>query len=280
MQSISRRYLSQCLLAGAAIGGAVGWPVASAKPKKKAVYPDLVFHGTGFEPMTLHIVAGKKIAVQSVAARALELTSAPDAPEKIQQTIAPGANVSVSFNKPGLYLLYDAATTRFDNKVGQVVAEKSAKQFPLPAYAVVLVTTANGRGLETTGSQIKIPDSYMTFEPWAVVVEAGKEITFINNDMDMHIVTPSTEPMIMSETGGSGGQPSTALWLEKMQSFAPITLKPHGGKSVLTLSQPGLHHYFCPIHAAYNANAYTFAPFKSYGGYPFIMDGVIVVLPQ
>jgi plastocyanin len=261
------------------IGGTMGFAVASAEPAKKAAKPNLLFHGTGFEPMTLHIVAGETIEIQSVARNALELMSAPAAPVEIRRTIAPGAGASLRFKEPGLYLLYDAATTRFDKKVGQVVAERSAKQFPFPAYAIALVTTANGRGLAPTTSQIAIPDSYMTFEPWAIVVEAGKKITFINNDMDMHIVTPSTEPMIMSEFGGSGSQLGTTLWLEKMQSFAPITLKPGGGRGVLTLSEPGLHHYFCPIHAAYNATAYTFAPFKSYGGYPFIMDGVIVVLP-
>ncbi|MDA8095859.1 MAG: plastocyanin/azurin family copper-binding protein [Betaproteobacteria bacterium] len=180
------------------------------------------------------------------------------------------------FTKSGLYLFYDGATTRFDEKVGQVVAKRDAHQFPLPAYAVVLVTTENGRGLATTAAHIHIPDSYMTFEPWAIVVNVGEEITFTNNDMDLHVVMPSPEPMIMPE---AGAQARSALWLANMQSFSPITLKGRGGKGVLTLSEPGLHHYYCPIHAAYDSTAYTYAPLKTFGGYPFIMDGVIVVLP-
>ena len=279
MQSISRRTTFKYLLAGAAIGGATQWPAASAKPTKEPAKSDVVFHGTGFEPMTMHIVAGETIDVSSVAPSTLKLTSAPDAPAKILETIAPKGKASIRFDKPGLYLLYDAETTRFDKKVGQVVADKSSMQFPMPAYAIVLVTTANGRGLDTTGSHINIPDSSMTFRPWSIVVDAGQEVTFVNNDMDMHIVIPSTEPMIMKEFRVATRQLSQRLWLDKMESFAPITLKGGGGKGVLTLSQPGLHHYFCPVHAAYNASAYTFAPFKSYGGYPFIMDGVIVVLP-
>lgn len=210
----------------------------------------------------------------------MKLASTPGAPETIRQTVAPNGKASIHFNKPGLYLLYDAETTRFDKKVGQVVAERSSKQFPMPAYAIVLVTTANGRGLDTTASHINIPDSSMTFRPWSIVVDAGQEINFVNNDMDMHIAIPSTEPMIMTEFRGSSRQLSSKLWMDKMQSFTPITLKGGGGKGVLTLSQPGLHHYFCPIHAAYSASAYTFAPFESYGGYPFIMDGVIVVLSK
>jgi plastocyanin len=279
MSPVTRRFAFQSLLAGAALGSVLTVPPAQAQPAARPAQPDLVFHGRGFEPMMSHIVVGEKIEVVSVAADPLRLTSAPDAPEEIRQTVAPHGKTALHFGKPGLYLLYDAATTRFDDKVRQVVADRNAKSFPLPAYAVVLVTGANGRGLATTSAKINIPDSYMTFEPWAIVVNAGEPIAVTNNDMDMHIAMPSPEPMIMPNSDGAAGRLSTALWLESMQSFTPILLKGGGGKGVLTLSQPGLHHYFCPVHAAYDATAYTFAPLKSFGGYPFIMDGVIVVLP-
>jgi hypothetical protein len=133
MESVSRRTTFKYLLAGAAIGGAAQWPEASAKPTSEPAKSDIIFHGTGFEPMSLHIVAGERINVSSVAASTLKLTSAPDAPAKIQQTVAPHGKASIHFDKPGLYLLYDTETTRFDKKVGQVVAEKSSKYFPMPA---------------------------------------------------------------------------------------------------------------------------------------------------
>lgn len=289
MTSLDRRYFLRSLVAGAALGSTVGASRAFAKSEMsgmnmdksaaKRAKPDLVFHGQGFSPMTAHVTAGQKIEIMSVAHDSLEIVSAPTAPEKIRHRVAAGATASLRLTKPGLYLLYDSKTTRFDDKVGQVVAKKSAKQFPLPAYAMVLVTNAQNRGLKRTEPKVSIPDSYMTFEPWAIVVNAGEAITFTNDDEDLHLVMPSPEPMIMPKSVASSGQLGSGMWLEHMESFAPITLPGHGGKGVLTLSQPGLHHYYCPIHAAYDPTSYTFAPLKVYGGYPFIMDGVIVVMP-
>jgi len=282
MDTISRRHFLKGLGAGAggiALSGLfVSRTVFAAQSAAKgaaADEADLVFHGHGFDPMISHVITGESIGLASAAGSALKLVSAPDAPEKVSKSLAPGAKVSLSFNKPGLYLLYDETTTRFDAKVGQVVARKSAKQFPLPAYTVVLVTDRYGDGLKPTDGRISIPDSYMTFEPWVTVVHAGDPINFTNNDMDMHVVMPSPEPMLMPKSSGS-----EALWQERMNSFAPLTLPGGGGTGVLTLAQPGLHHYYCPVHAAYSSTAYTFYPLKSYGGYPYIMDGVIVVLPS
>lgn len=293
MHSLTRRDALKSLLAGAALGGTLSARLAladsgmkmtpmsrrKAAPAQQPAAPDIVFHGAGFEPMVSHVTAGGRIELISAAAATLHIASAPSAPEHIRHSVAPSGRTALHFTKPGLYLLYDAATTRFDEKVGQVVAKRDAPQFPLPAYAVVLVTTPNGRGLATTSARVHIPDSYMTFQPWAIVVNAGEKISFTNNDQDLHMLMPSPEPMIMPGMGKAGAHASSALWLEHMQSFAPITLKGNGGKGVLTISQPGLHHYYCPVHAAYDTTAYTFAPLKSFGGYPFIMDGVIVVMP-
>ncbi len=137
-------------------------------------------------------------------------------------------------------------------------------------------------GLTPTKPDIVIPDSTMTFTPWTVIVTAGTAIHFDNQDGNMHIAMPAPEPMLMPLTlqQPAQSQSSKGLWLEKMNAFAPINLPGHGGTGVLTLSQPGVHHYYCPIHAVYDPAARTYAPLKSYGGYPFIMDGVIVVLPS
>lgn len=284
MNMISRRTVLQRVGIGAgglAIAGAIGATKSIASEQASSTLPqtDIVFHGAGFAPMVAHLVVGESVTIASAADSELQLASAPDAPEKIADKVKAHGNLKLKFDKPGLYLLYDDATTYFDDKVKQVAARKSAKNFPLPAYMIVLVTDQNGRGLKTTGATIDIPDSYMTFEPWAIVVNAGDPITFVNNDMDLHIVMPASEPMLMPRSGSSE-KLSASLWQEQMNSFEPITLTGHGGKGILTLAQPGLHHYLCPVHAAYNPTAYTFAPLKSYGGYPFIMDGVIVVLPK
>lgn len=292
MQMISRRRAFTSMVAGGiAAAGTMRSPMAAtppagkttagspAQPAGQATAGSIIFHGLGFFPMTSHVIVGQSIEVASEANDALQLTSAPGAPEKFERTIPAGGKVSLPFTEPGLYLLYDAATTRFDTKVGQVVAKRSARQFPLPAYTVILATGTNGRGLRPTAPTVTIPDSYMTFEPWTIVVNPGEPISFTNNDMDLHIVMPAPEPMMMPVQLAEYSAQGPRLWLEHMESFAPITLKGGGGKGMLTLSQPGLHHYYCPVHAVYDSADYTFAPLKSYGGYPFIMDGVIVVQP-
>lgn len=143
----------------------------------------------------------------------------------------------------------------------------------------MVVTDERGGGIPVTQkAQVDIPDSYMTFEPWALVVKAGTPIHFVNEDMDMHIAMPSAEPMLMPARK-AGGDERNQMWLEQMQAFAPISLPGNGGQEIVTLGTPGVYHYYCPVHSAYNATASTYAPLKSYGGYPFIMDGLLVVVP-
>lgn len=239
----------------------------------------VVFHGHGFSPMMSHITVGSELELVSVSNNPLRLVSAPNTPETIARALTHNRPTTLRFSKPGLYLLYDEVTTRFDAKVGQVVARKESRQFPMPAYMVILVTDRHGGGLSPTARHITIPDSYMTFEPWACVVRANESVTFTNKDMDTHIVMPSPEPMLMPKHKIGEADMEDKLWQQRMNSISPITLNSRGGAGALTLKQPGLHHYYCPIHVAYSATDYTFYPLKSYGGYPFIMDGVIVVLP-
>lgn len=280
MQKITRRVAFKGIVAGGiATAGTLMSRTAFAGQQTMAMPASLVFHGRGFSPMTAHITAGESLEVVSASNAALHLTSGPTAPTKIQSTVAAGGKASLHFVRPGLYLLYDAVTTRFDKKVGQVAAKKTSPAFPLPAYLIVLVTDRNGRGLSPTAAAVTIPDSTMTFTPWTIVVGPGQPISFTNNDEDLHMVMPSPEPMLMSKRVVDTGQSAKEFWLNRMNLFAPLTLKGNGGKGVLTISQPGLHHYYCPVHAAYDSSDYTFAPLKAYGGYPFVQDGVIVVQP-
>ena len=275
---ISRRNLLKSALIGAAALSTVspGFALAEAKrPDKEG----LVFRGQGFQPMVLKLVAGERLPVVNHGHEALSLMSAPGAPESVSAKIPPGGKKHFKWTKPGIYLLFDDKTTRFDTKVGQVVARKDASNFPLPAYAAVVVTNEQGGGIPLSPkAEVKIPDSYMTFEPWALVVSAGTPIHFLNDDGDTHIAMPTPEPMLMPRPK-SGTPGKHELWMEHMQAFAPVNLPGNGGKGVVTLSTPGVYHYYCPLHAAYNANASTYAPLKSYGGYPYIMDGLIIVEP-
>lgn len=276
---LSRRNLIKSAVIGTAALSTLSPTIALAKAKM----PDkegLVFRGEGFQPMILKLVAGQSLPILNRGHQHLNLVSAPGSPESVTEKIKSGGKKHLKWNKPGIYLLYDDKTTRFDSKVGQVVARKDSPYFPLPAYAAVVVVNEHGGGIPFSAkAEIDIPDSSMTFEPWALVVRAGSPIHFVNNDMDMHIAMPSAEPMLMPERK-AGGNEGTQLWLEQMQAFAPVNLPGNGGKGVVTLGTPGVYHYYCPVHAAYNATAGTYAPLKSYGGYPFIMDGLLVVEPS
>ena len=275
---ISRRNLIKTAVIGSAAFAAISPAAVLAKTKR----PDeegLVFRGQGFQPIVLKLVSGQSLPVVNRGHELLSLVTAPGSPEPIREHIEPGGTKHLKWSKPGIYLLYDDRSTRFDTKVGQVAAKKETPYFPLPAYAALVVTDQHGGGIPLSSKpEVHIPDSYMTFEPWALVVRAGTPIQFVNNDMDMHIAMPSAEPMLMPDRKASGHN-RNRLWLEQMEAFAPVTLPGNGGKGIVTLGTPGVYHYYCPIHAAYNSTAGTYAPLKSFGGYPFIMDGLLVIEP-
>jgi plastocyanin len=279
-----RRFLSHAAIGGLLTAAAPLTPrMAQAGGNNTRAKPTGVsFFGAGFYPMVAHVVAGTTLRFSNRGAQTLSMASAPHAPAKLGASVAANDDANVHFPKPGIYLIYDDSTTRFDGDVGQVVARKSSASYPRPAYAIVVATDKRGLGLEPQKPEVVIPESTMTFRPWSLVVTAGEAIHFDNEDGDMHVAMPASEPMLMplSAHRESGPEGEAGLWLEKMNAFAPMKLPGNGGRATLTLSQPGVHHYFCPVHAVYDAQARTFAPLRSYGGYPFIMDGVIVVLPK
>ena len=254
--SMSRRtFLAGTAALGAAL--AVQTPAALARPQRASAVR-LRFHGTGFEPMTAVLRRGQMLWIDSVAAQPLQLLSAPSAPQRIARHIGAGRAAALRLEAPGLYLLYDALSTRFDPAVQQVAARRGARHFPLPAYAAVLVTDAEGSGVPLTGADVNIPDTSMTFQPWAVVCRPGTPVHFTNSDMDAHVVVPAP------------GGPAP---------FAALPLPAHGGSATLRLERPGLYHYFCPLHARYRPKEYTFEPLRQFGGFPFVMDGLVAVVP-
>ena len=259
-----RAFLLQSAIAAGALtltALAVEAPPAALASTAAAASRRMRFHGTGFQPMIAAVTLGETLRVESVAARALRLVSAPTAPQRIERLVEAGRTVLLRPRKPGLYLLYDDLTTRFDPQVGQVAARSDSPFFPMPAYAVVLVTDRAGGGVALTGADVNIPDTTMTFQPWAVVCEAATPVRFTNNDMDAHVLAPTPEPQ--AQRG----------------SFDPLPLPAHGGTGVVRLAEPGLYHYYCPVHARYRPAEYTFEPLRNFGGFPFVMDGVIAVMP-
>ena len=254
-----RAFLLQAALAAAACTlGARAEPVcaagASARERR------MLFHGTGFQPMTAIVRRGEMLRIESVAARMLHLRSAPTAPQPADVRIARGHPVALALSAPGVYLLYDALTTRFDPQFGQVVARADAPHFPLPAYAAVLVTDGAGGAVPLTTTEVTVTDTAMTFQPWSVVCRAGAALRFTNDDMDPHVLMPVPAP-------------------GRHAPFRGVPLPAHGGRATVRLDAPGLYHYYCPLHARYRRAEFTFEPLRTYGSFPFVMDGLIAVLP-
>lgn len=254
-----RAFLLQAAgLAGVCTLAAAAEPVraagASARERR------MLFHGTGFQPMTAIVRRGETLRIDSVATRPLHLRSAPTAPQPVEQRIARGQSVALALSAPGVYLLYDALTTHFDPQFGQVVARADAPHFPLPAYAAVLVTDGAGGGVPLTAPEVTIADTAMTFQPWSVVCRAGATLRFTNDDMDPHVLMPVPSP-------------------GRHAPFRGVALPARGGRATLRLDVPGLYHYYCPLHARYRSADFTFEPLRTYGSFPIVMDGLIAVLP-
>lgn len=258
--SISRRtFLAGAALLGAAL--AVETAAAAASPGRASAVR-VRFHGTGFQPMTAVLRRGQTLWIDSLAAQPLQLLSAPSAPQRIARYIGAGRAAALRLEVPGLYLLYDALSTRFDPAVQQVAARPGSRHFPLPAYAAVLVTDPDGGGVPLTGANVNIPDTSMTFQPWALVCRAGTAVRFTNSDMDAHVVVPV--PVL-----GRG----------ESAPFAALPLPAHGGSGTIRLERPGLYHYYCPLHARYRPKEYTLEPLRQFAGFPFVMDGLVAVVP-
>ena len=258
--SVNRRgFLVRAALAAGALAARA--PAALAAGAATGGVRRVVFHGKGFAPMAAVVRRGESLRIECAAAHPLRLATAPTAPRSIIRAIGAGRALTLRLTEPGLYLFYDALTTLFDPRVGQVAARSGSPYFPIPAYAAVLVTDRDGGGVALTAPQINIPDTTMTFQPWAVVCTAGAPVRFTNNDMDPHVVMPAP--------GAQGSRPP----------FGGLPLPAHGGTATLRLERPGLYHYYCPLHARYLPADDTFEPVKTFGGFPFVMDGVIAVMP-
>ncbi len=202
----------------------------------------------------------------------------------------------------GVYVYYDAGTTDFGSvrlmgargeKVDQPVARKDSGSFPAPAYGVVAVTNAAGGGIRLSGShgpvetarsgkrtderqgtivsrgpRIEVSGTTMTFEPWVLVVRAGQAIHVYNEDSMLHSFYPGDYPVMYKD------RDHIHLYRYPFDGF---NLAMNGGERSIVFRHPGIHPIVCLIHAV--AWRHTYRPYPEYGGYPYVMDAVIVVEP-
>jgi plastocyanin len=262
------------------------------------------FEATGFSAMNVQLVKGGSLRFANPTAHALSLQIVTWRGKAVKSYAVP-AHGAVSW-KPaayGVYDYYDAGNSGFGNvaiqgaggeKVYQVVAHQHSGDFPAPVYGVVAVTNEEGGGIplstsygpmEVSGKStllgqhrrkfmssaspwMEVPAGTMTFKPWVLVVKAGQAVQVYNEDGMKHGFFPGAYPVLYDDHG----KISTYR-----RSFKGFVLHKNGGHRSIVFSRPGIYHVLCPIHSY--AWKHSYKSRRTYGGYPYVMDAVVVVEP-
>ncbi|MGH9495219.1 MAG: cupredoxin domain-containing protein [Candidatus Sulfotelmatobacter sp.] len=144
--------------------------------------------------------------------------------------------------------------------------------FSLLALAVVALTIPNRvfagdppQKLATATVQVTIPDEDR-FTPFAMTINVGTTVTWVNNDTDDHT-------LVSDDAFNTAGHFGTN-----------IVIKANGGKISLTFRHPGVFPYYCRFHAMLDGHHQPIAPGPDGGiqnpdgNYGTPMNGVITVV--
>ena len=277
---------------------------ASGAASAAAVSGAVKFDNTGFSAMNVQLVKGSILHFANSTAHSLPLRIVTWRGRAVKSFTVP-AHGAVSW-KPaayGVYDYYDAENSGFGNvaiqgadgeKVYQVVAREHSGHFPAPVYGVVAVTNAEGGGIplsagygpmEVPGKSsllgkhrrkfmssaapwMEVPGGTMTFKPWVLVVRTGQAVQVYNEDGMRHGFFPGIYPVLYVDRG------KVSTYRRNFQGFV---LHSNGGHRSIVFSRPGIYHVLCPIHSY--AWKHSYKSRRAYGGYPYVMDAVIVVEP-
>jgi len=245
--------LTTTVLAGAALA-------ASAFTIPKAENTNAIaMRGDLFGPVVAVVTAGDTVTWTNQDATAHYVVAYPSQPAAFDVTVAPGKTGTVTFAKPGIYRYYSKQDAGYDAALNAVKANDNSPASPSPMRGVIVVLSKDGT-LPTSGTHaITIPESSMMFEPWDLTVKAGTTVTWTNDDGDMYVASPV--PGYVTQT------------------FPTLSLPASGGTASHTFDQPGVYYYYCAVHARWDADKGTMVPLTSYGSYPYVQDGIIVVTP-
>lgn len=288
-----------------AVQTASALPGALPRPKSSVHAKGVVtFDGTGFSVMNVQLVLGSTLYFSNPRSSTLDLRIVTWRGKLVKNlSLRPHARAAWMPARYGVYEYFDARTTEFDSvtipgsmgeKVRQVVARKGSATFPAPAYGVVVVTNAAGGGipLSTSYGPMEVPGhstltgmhhhrfmndppwlevtgGTMTFKPWVLVVQAGQRVHVYNSDSMDHLFFPGFFPVMLVNHGH-------VSWYR--HSFLDHDMPMSGGHFTIRLYQPGVYHVVCIFHT--HAWKHTYKPYFFYGGYPYVMDAIVVVEPQ
>lgn len=272
---------------------------------KKTIPADgrVTFEGSGFSVMNVQLVLGSSLHFSNPGDSALDVRIVTWRGKLVENLPVPAhGHASWTPTHYGVYDYFDAKSTDLGSatiqgsdgeKVYQPVARKHSKTFPAPAYGVVAVTNADGGGIPLSSSYgpmevpgtstltgkhhrpfmnhapwMEVPGGTMTFKPWVLVVKAGQPIQIYDEDGMDHGFFPGDYPVMYQN------HDHIRSYNYRFQGFV---LKKNGGHRPMTFYLPGIHHILCVIHSY--AWKHTYKSRHVYGGYPYVMDAVVVVEP-
>lgn len=172
-----------------------------------------------------------------------------------------GKSGTFTFDQPGVYRYYSDQQASYSKMMGDAKANEGTGVYPAPMRGAVVVLDTNDDLPGSGSTTIDIPEDTMTFTPWALTVKAGDTVTWTNHDGDMlHMVSSVPD--------------------HAAADIPAITLPAATGTGSFTFTQAGVYYYYCPVHATYNADEGIMYPLASYGMFPFVMDGLVIVTPN
>lgn len=287
-----------------AVQAAAGASGALPRPKGPTHAKGVVtFNGTGFSVMNVQLVLGSRLSFSNPGDGALDVRILTWLGKPVANLpMRAHAHAAWTPARYGVYVYLNARTTDFGSvsirgshgeKVYQAVARKSSLTFPTPAYGVVVVTNAAGGGIPLSSSYgpaevpapgdlsvkhhrrfmnhppwIEVARGTMTYKPWVLVVRAGQPIHVYNSDSMKHSFFPGVYRVMDLNHGH-------VSWYHGFRGFH---LTMNEGHHTIVLHRPGVHHIFCKLHSY--PWKHTYKPYTLYGGFPYIMDAVVVVEPR
>ena len=207
-----------------------------------------------FVPFVLEVGVGATVTWSNQDTDAHTVAAMPTAPTEFRLVAQPGASVSYTFTRAGIYGYYCDVHSVYDPATELVKANKGADAYPISMYGVILVV---GPGLQVAGGRDKVVvPGADRFSPLAFVVHAGTTVAWTNIDTDPHSVNSPPDA-------------ATAV---------SLTIQP-GQTSEFTYETPGTYTYYCSIHASWNATLQRVQAVHGTSEYPAAMEGVVFVLP-
>jgi len=241
------------LMTGSAFAAGSSFVVSAAMDTKEVHMP-----GDYFAQPVIVVHAGDTVTWINDDSVKHSVVSFPGLPVDFHLELDAGKSGTFKFDQPGVYRYYSDQQATYDEMMDDAKADDGTGVYPAPMRGAVVVLDGNDSLPASSSATIDIPGDTMNFTPWALVVKAGDTVTWTNHDDDMmHMV--SSVPDHAAAT------------------IPPITLPAATGTGTFTFTQAGVYYYYCPVHASYDADEGILYPLESYGMFPYLMDGIVIV---